>query len=149
MAKKKRSEDQKQDVTGSKQGSVSRYQTVAVLPIAAKEGWEILTPGQYLHAKDLIKQLVGFGVREFDSKLRIEQIGDFWELKDKGGTLGRINLRIYFRFAQESNEIVILKTYKKEDDGSAPPHIVIGLKNRFRQYLDGQIRNIIKYEPKK
>ena len=42
------------------------WQRIVVLPIAAKEGYDELTPGQYLHVKDQVKQLVGFGARRFE-----------------------------------------------------------------------------------
>jgi len=54
------------EITGSKKQA---WQRVIVLPIAAKEGWNELTPGQYLHVKDHVKQLVGFGRKQFDSAI--------------------------------------------------------------------------------
>lgn len=122
------------------------YQTVVVLNIAAKEGGDELTPGQYLHVKDLVKQLVGFGRQEYESQLRIEKFGDFWELKEKGGVLGKKNIRVYFKDNIAENEIVVLSTYKKEDDGQAPDHIRIRLKNRWNRYLKGDFKNhVIRY----
>ncbi|BBO32100.1 hypothetical protein [Lacipirellula parvula] len=125
----------------------SKYQEVVVLGVAAKEGYDVLTPGQYLHVKDLIKQLVGFGRREFGSILRLEKLDEFWELKEKGGTLGKKNIRVYFKFNGDGNEVVVLCTYKKEDDGSAPPHIVFKLRNRWRLYQKGDFQdNCIRYQ---
>jgi hypothetical protein len=122
------------------------YQTVVVLNIAAKEGADELTAGQYLHVKDQIKQLVGFGRQEFESQLRIEKFGEFWELKEKGGVLGKKNIRVYFKYHEEANEVVVLSTYKKEDDGQAPDHIRIRLKNRWKRYLKGDFKDsVIRY----
>jgi len=92
-----------------------------------------LTPGQYLH----LEELVGFGQRQYESNLSIAPFGDFWELKAKGGTLGRKNMRVYFRHDDKNNDIVVLHTYKKEDDGQSPPHIQIRLKNRWKCYKRG------------
>ena len=142
MPNKKKRENVAQEQKGK-----TSSQTIDVLGVAAKEGWEILTPGQYLHVKDLIKQLVGFGRREFESNLKIGPFGDYWELKDKGGTLGKINIRVYFAFESDLNKIVVLHTYKKEDDGQAPPHIKQKLNNRFRLYKQGHFKeNTITYE---
>jgi hypothetical protein len=122
------------------------YQTVVVVGIAAKEGSGELSDGQYLHVKDLLKQLVGFGRREFESQLRIEKFGEFWELKEKGGVLGKKDIRVYFKEHVEKNEIVILSTYKKEDDGQVPGYIRIRLKSRWRMYLKGDFENnVIRY----
>ena len=142
MAKKK-----KQDSIADNASKLAvSYQKIDVLPIAAKEGWEMLTPGQYLHIKDQVRQLVGFGIKRYESNLTIAPFGDFWELKDKGGTLGRKNVRVYFAFNSELNKIIVLHTYKKEDDGAAPPHINLRLKNRYRLYLQGHYSKLLTYE---
>lgn len=141
MTKKDRSEK-----AADANSTATELQKIVVLGVAAKEGWELLTPGQYQHVKDLEKQLVGFGKREFDSNLSIKQFGDFWELREKGGVLGRINLRVYFKFHEEANAIVILHTYKKEDDGAAPKHVMIRVRNRWNRYRDGFFdANLITY----
>ena len=130
-----------------KKSKQTDWQRVVVIGIAAKEGWEELTPGQYLHLKDLVKQLVGVGRKEYESHLNIGPFGDFWELKEKGGTLGRKNMRVYFRFDSNVNDVVVLHTYKKEDDGQAPPHIKTRLKNRWNCYLRGDFDDsLITYE---
>jgi len=141
MAKAKKSSKEPAPVT-----PVPQTQTVVVLGVAAKEGRADLTPGQYVHMSDLIRQLVFFGSRAYEIELRIEKFGDFWELKDKGGVLGKKNMRVYFAFNPETNEVVVLKTYKKEDDGSPPPSLKVGLRNRYREYLRGALNDhLIRY----
>ena len=137
---------EKRSAGGSENGPRAPWQTVVVLPIVAKEGWDELTPGQYQHVKDLLKQLVGFGRREYESNLTIAPFGEFWELKEKGGVLGRKNIRVYFRFDSEANEVVVLHTYKKEDDGQAPPHIMIRLKNRWNLYKAGHFGRVVRFD---
>lgn len=128
------------------QPTETRLQAVVVLGKAAKEGREILSEGQYLHVKDLLRQLVGFAAREFESNLTLASFEEFWELKEKGGILGKINLRVYFMFNQAGNEIVVLHTYKKEDEGSPPPDLKIKLRNRWKCYLNGTFdSNLITY----
>jgi hypothetical protein len=116
-----------------------KWQTVVVLSVAKAEGRDFLTEVQYLHIVDLIKQLVGFGAKQFKTALTIEKIQEFWELKDKGGVLRKLNVRVYFAHVVERNEIVVLSTYKKEDDGKAPAHILVRLRNRLRAYLAGEL----------
>ncbi|MEW4455565.1 hypothetical protein AB1L30_23045 [Bremerella sp. JC817] len=131
-------------------GRTHRSHDIVVLAKAAKEGHDILSEGQYLHVKDLIKLLVDFGSQNYQANLRVEQFGEFWELKEKGGMLGKINLRVYFRFNEVSNEIVVLHTYKKEDDGAAPPFIMKLLRNRWNHYLNGTFdTNLIRYSVSK
>lgn len=113
--------------TAASEAAGINWQTVVVLSVANAEGRDFLTDVQYLHAVDLVRQLVGFGVQRFETSLTIEKIQDFWELKDKGGVLGKINLRVYFAHVVDRNEIVVLSAYKKEDNGKAPGHILVRL----------------------
>jgi len=112
----------------------AKWQDVVVLAVVKKEGRAELTPGQYLHVTDLIKQLVGFGQRKFETLLRIEQFHDFWELKDKGGVLGKKNIRVYFAIDDDANEVIILHFANKKNEGSPPRHLKVKLKNRLRLY---------------
>lgn len=122
-------------------GRKKTWQRVIVIGIAAKEGWDELTPGQYLHLKDQVKQLVGFGRQDYQSNLTIAPFGDYWELKAKGGVLGRKNMRVYFKFDKKANDVVVLCTYKKEDDGQAPAFIHIRLKTRWKLYMADYYKN--------
>ena len=114
-----------------------RWQDVVVPDVVRREARKFLSIGQYVHVTDFVKQLVGFGSRRYDRTMRIEALGDFWELKEKGGVLGRINVRIYFAFVEANNQVILLSAYKKEDDGAAPPHIILRLRNRLRAYHRG------------
>ncbi len=91
--------------------------------------------GQYMYIRDLVKQLTNFG--DPDGIPGVSQFGDFWELKAKGGVLGRINTRIYFADVGKQREIVVLHSYKKEEGGAAPPRIRVTLRHRLRLYKKG------------
>ena len=54
--------------------------------------------------------------------------------------MGKINLRVYFAFFKEKNEVVILKVYKKEGEHQTPRHILINPEDRYEDYLDGKLR---------
>jgi hypothetical protein len=126
----------------------TKWQQVFVPQIVRLEAREFMTMGQYVHVMDFVKQLVGFGTQTFDRTMRIEQLEEFWELKEKGSVLGRLNVRIYFAYVKVHNRIVLLSAYKKEDDGATPRHIILRLKNRLRMYLNGELdedANVIDY----
>ena len=110
---------------------------VVALDVAKAEGRKILSRAQYEHIKEVLKRLVDFGDKDELSDLSIEPIGSFWELREKGGILGRINLRVYFGTLPEDWELVVAKTYKKEDDGKTPPHIVDLVEHRLEGYKIG------------
>lgn len=61
----------------------------------------------------------------------VEQVGEFWELRDKGGILGKLNVRVYFAVVAKKKFIVVLSVYKKEDEGAIPRWLVKRLANRL------------------
>jgi hypothetical protein len=114
--------------------------TVVVLEVARKEGHKILSDLQYDHVVEILKRLADFGNAEETADLDIEPISSFYELKEKGGPLGRINLRVYFGAIPERREIVIAKAYKKEEMGALPPHVIISVEDRLEAYQAGGFR---------
>lgn len=112
---------------------------VVVLPHAVREAKEILNNGQYFHVVEVVKRLVHFGDEVELWDLRIEAIDDFYELKLKGGMVGKVNLRVYFADLSSQNEIVVLKTYKKEVEDKTPRHVVITLEDRLSAYCERRI----------
>lgn len=124
--------------------AASTRRTVVVLPVAMKEARKFLSPGQYLHITDLVKQLADFGAA--GGVPGVEPFGDFWELKAKGGILGKINTRIYFADLKEQREVVVLHAYKKEKEGATSPHVRIKLRGRLRSYHGGHFGSeLIRY----
>ncbi len=65
----------------------------------------------------------------------IAKIKDFWELKDKGGPLGKINLRVFFFVNTDRHEIVVLGVHKKEDEDQLRNSVIIRIARRLRLYL--------------
>lgn len=114
--------------------------TVVVLDWAKFEGLKILTEREYWYVVPFVRRLSEFGDLKSTADLDIKQINDFWELRLKGGFLGRKNIRIYFAFVAERHEVVVLMTYKKEEDRRVSPSILITLEDRLDDYLEGRAR---------
>lgn len=112
-------------------------QTVVALAWAKDEAKEVLNEDQYATAVEIVKRLADFGNTDATSDLDIAPFGDYWELKLKGGFLRRINFRIYFAHLPDRTEVVILKSYKKEEDRRVSPHIMYTLDDRLEHYLAG------------
>lgn len=122
--------------------------TLVVLESAVREARGMLNDGQYWHVADIVKRLVWFGSPEQLADLRIAPIEGFHELKLKGHLLGKINLRIYFADLSAQNEIVVLKTYKKEEEHQVGRHIILNLEDRFEDYLRSSVsRHSIVFRP--
>lgn len=114
--------------------------TVVVLAEAKAEGRRFLFDEQYWHVATVEQRLTEFGDPRAMSDLRIEKFGPFWELKLKGGLLKRLNVRVYFASVAARREIVILKTYKKEEDRKVYSGLSELLEDRLEDYLAGQAR---------
>jgi hypothetical protein len=111
--------------------------TIVALAKPKKEARQMLTDEQYWDLVGYIKRLYDFGNPKATSDLQIRRLEEFWELRVKGGFIRNINLRIYFAYLQERNEIVILMSYKKEEDHQVSSHIRIILEDRLEDYLLG------------
>ena len=66
----------------------------------------------------------------------INKIGDFWKLHEKGGPLGKTNLRIFFitEDSGDQKDIVVLGVHKKEQEGKLRNSVIIRIKRRMRLY---------------
>lgn len=69
---------------------------------------------------------------------RVEQVEEFYEFKDKGGILAKINLRVYFAVLSAQKTIVTLHAIKKEADGQTPKHVKILVGMRLRRLHAGE-----------
>jgi len=58
-------------------------------------------------------------------------------LRDKGGILGNINLRIFFHVDRVARAVVILGVIKKQNDGPTPFGDKIRMRYRQRKYREG------------
>jgi len=114
--------------------------TIVALKKSKKEARQILTDEQYWDLVGYAKRLYEFGDRKATADLDIRPLQEFWEFRVKGGFIRNVNLRVYFAYLQERNEIVILMAYKKEEDGQVSPHIPILLEDRLEDYLQGSSR---------
>lgn len=87
--------------------------SVVYLTIAENEARKILKRhDQYEHVTDQIRDLARQKDPTRPSTLRVEKVEGFYELKEKGGPLGKINLRVFFFVEHEKKTIVLLGHYK-------------------------------------
>lgn len=112
--------------------------TVEFLTIAEEEARKILArKDQYEHVVDQVRDLARQDDPTHPATIDVRQVEDVYELREKGGPLGRINLRVFFFLCKEKKTIVLLGNYKKEKDGATPPAVVRNMQRRKRKYLNG------------
>ncbi len=81
---------------------------VAYLSVARDEAMGFLNDEQYAHSVDLVRALASEPDPTHPMTVTVETVEDFYELKDKGGVLGKINLRIYFVVERRDKTILII-----------------------------------------
>jgi hypothetical protein len=70
---------------------------VVAIKICKKQGRKILSPVEYEHVVEVTKRLAYILDPDEVADLRIEPLSDqLFELKEKGGPLGRKNIRVLF-----------------------------------------------------
>lgn len=99
---------------------------------AAREGHKILDDIQYAYVLEAFDEIALARDPKSPETHDVAPIYNFFEFRDKGGHLGKINLRVYFSVHTEGRSIVVLSVYKKEDEGKAPARIVRRARNRLR-----------------
>ncbi|MBI4564587.1 MAG: hypothetical protein HY716_07850 [Planctomycetes bacterium] len=63
----------------------------------------------------------------------VRKVEDYYALHDKGGILGKTNVRVYFSVEPKHKAIVTLCTYKKEEEAQMPKHLKIRIANRIER----------------
>jgi hypothetical protein len=64
-------------------------------------------------------------------------VDDFYELRDWGGVLGGLNVRMFFGVDKQNRAIVILGALKKKNDGATPTWVKIKISRRWKAFLNG------------
>lgn len=108
--------------------------------IAAKDAAKFLNEVQYAHAVDLCRQLALESNPRKSDLLDVDAIEDFFELKDKGGILGKINLRIYYFACDEEKSIIALGCWNKDTNKQVPQYVKARMKSRLR-FVRGKMPN--------
>lgn len=66
----------------------------------------------------------------------VRPIEDFYEIRDKGGILKKLNVRIFFFFQKAARRIVVLGAINKKNDGPTPLGDKRTMQRRKRLYLE-------------
>jgi hypothetical protein len=59
-------------------------------------------------------------------------------LRDTGGVLGGLNVRVFFCLDKKRSALVVLGTIKKQNNGPTPKGARIRMARRKRKYFNGE-----------
>jgi hypothetical protein len=110
---------------------------VAILDIAFNEVMGFLREPEYQHIAMPIQELAREDDPSHSRTASVDQVQDFFELREKGGILGKKNVRIFFGLDKSKQAIVILGGLKKESTGQIPDGTRISINRRWRKYRNG------------
>ena len=100
-----------------------------------KEAQKQLDDAQYEHMKDQVRSLAREDDPTHSQAVDVRALGkELYEIRDKGGPLRRLNVRIFFNVLKKLREIVLLGLIKKENEGKTSPAKLTLMRWRGRDY---------------
>jgi len=118
-------------------GAPPGYQwNVDVIDEAFGEAFEILDGDQYEHCSRQVRELARQQDPTHSQTIDVRPVENYYELRDKGGILHKINIRIFFFVHPQDRKIVILGVINKKNDGKTPIGDKLLMKRRRRLYLE-------------
>lgn len=109
--------------------------SVLYLSSARAEAGDFLTESQYAHVVDLMRALAREPQPTHPRTVDVRAVEDFWEIRDKGGILGKVNLRVFFVVNAEEKQIIVLGAINKSAEGQTPTWAKIRIRRRIREHL--------------
>lgn len=110
---------------------------VEILDAAWDEAMSFLDRSQYDHLARQFRVLASQEDPSHSPTVDVRPIEDFHELRDKGGILKRLNVRIFFFIHKPRRSIVVLAAINKKNDGPTPLGDKVRARARKRRYLEG------------
>lgn len=113
--------------------------SVLILDFAFEEAMGLLNEDQYQHIAMQVKELATQQDPTHSQTVDVRPIEDFYEIRDKGGILGKLNVRVFFDWDKERRALVILGIIHKQNDGSTPPGDRLRMRHRRNRYRRGEL----------
>ena len=99
------------------------------------EAMSFLDEDQYSHLACQFRELAREEEPTRSRTIDIRPLESFYELRDKGGLLKKINARVFFCICHSTRTIAVLGAINKKNDGATPDHVRILMRYRARRYL--------------
>jgi hypothetical protein len=107
-----------------------------IIDRAYDEAMKFLDAEQYDHMAGQVRELALQDDPTHSQTVDVRPIEDFHEIRDKGGILKSLNVRVFFFARKETRTIVVLGAVKKENNGPTPGVDKITMRRRKRLYLE-------------
>jgi hypothetical protein len=104
---------------------------VDIFDSAVDEARAFLNEDQYDYLARQVKQIARQDDPTHSETVDVRPISEFFEIRSKGGILGKINARVFFFVHRPTRTIVVLGAINKKNDGHTP----IGDRHRMERRL--------------
>ena len=111
--------------------------SIGVWEVGYSEAIDLLSGPQYRHLADQFKDLARYPDPTHSETLDLRPVEEFFELRDKGGILGKLNMRVFYTVDRKRRVIVVLGVVKKENEGATSVGDKIRIRRRMRKYDSG------------
>lgn len=115
---------------------------VRFLSFLTNESKDLLTEIQFNHLVMQFKELASHKEPLKCQVVSLDRIEDYHELRDKGGVLNNLNVRVFFGIDKEDRAIVILGLITKQNNGPTPKGDRVRMRRRWRKYKTGDYKEV-------
>lgn len=112
---------------------------IDILDCAYEESCRFLDEAQRDHVAEQFRELARQDDPTHSLTVDIKQINSYYEFRDKGGVLQKINVRVFFYVHKPTRTLVILSSVNKKNDGATREHVKIRVEDRLSRYLKKNI----------
>ncbi len=122
--------------TEATQGILYQW-SVGVYDSAFDEILKIVGEAGYAHFAMQVKEIATLNDPSHSDTVDIRPLENIFEIRDHGGVVGNINVRVFFGIDKQRRTIIILGTIKKQNNGPTPQGDKVRMRRRWRLYLGG------------
>ena len=117
------------------------FWNVLILDLAFKEAQNLLAPVQYAHIKSQVRELASQRSPTHSKTVSVRKMtpNEYYELRDTGGVLGGLNVRLFFGVDRGARAIVVLGVITKQNNGRTPQGDIIRMRRRWRKYQESDL----------
>jgi hypothetical protein len=108
---------------------------VDILDVAYAESCKLLSDEQRHHLADQVRELARQIDPTHSETVDVRPIEDYHELRDKGGILNRLNIRVFFALCKRTRTVIVMGTINKKNDGATPVGERVRIRRRCREYM--------------
>ncbi len=123
---------------GVKTGTPPGYEwNVGILDVAFEQAMDLLKDYQYDHMAEQVRDLASHNDPTHSDTLSLDVIEDFHELRDWGGVLGGLNVRVFYGVHKPTRSLLVLGIITKQNNGPTPLPNRVLMRNRWHKFNRG------------